>query len=97
MANGPSNSLLTEPPTDDSGGSLPWHTFAEIVNRLHQEHIYIHPHQLAEFFLRHGLPVELRYVPAHLRQRAMVINANYQGDLARLEPVSEPAQLFSFE
>lgn len=61
-----------------------WPTFWEILQRLHQEGILIHAEQLAEFFLRHGLPVDLRYVPAHLQQKARLLNANYQGDMARL-------------
>lgn len=74
-----------------------WHTFAEILQRLHREQIYIHPDQLAAFFLFHGLPVDLKYVPQHLHAKAKRINANYQGDLAQLEEVSELPQLFPFE
>lgn len=62
-----------------------WPTFEEILTRLHQEGIYIHAEQLAEFFLTHGLPVHLQYVPAHLQEKARAINENYQGDMARLE------------
>lgn len=74
-----------------------WHTFTDILQRLHQEHILIHPEQLAEFMVRHGLPVDLRFVPKHLQQRAKVINANYQGDMARLEAVAESSHSFPFE
>jgi len=66
-----------------------WHTFEEILQRLHQEGYYLHPHQLAEFFIRHGLPVDLQHVPAQLRQRAKQINDNYLGDLAQLEVVDD--------
>ncbi|UBF28473.1 hypothetical protein K9N68_11700 [Kovacikia minuta CCNUW1] len=76
---------------------MPWHTFPEILQRLHHEGIYIHPHQLAEFFLWHGLPVDLDYVPKHLQQRAAFVNANYQGDMARSEVAKEPLGLFPFE
>jgi hypothetical protein len=62
-----------------------WPTFEEILHRLHQEGIYIHSEQLAEFLLTHGLPVHLQYVPSHLQEKARVINENYQGDMARLE------------
>lgn len=68
---------------------LHWHTFEEILHRLHSEGIYIHPHQLAEFFLMHGLPVDLRYVPERLKQRGAFINENYLGDMARLEDIDE--------
>jgi hypothetical protein len=74
-----------------------WHTFAEILQRLHRERIYIHPDQLAAFFLFHGLPVDLNYVPEHLQEKAKQINANYRGDLAQLEEVPDLAQLFPFE
>ena len=67
-----------------------WHTFAEVVLRLHKEGIYIHPHELAEFFLRHGLPVDICYVPDRLAQRAATVNALYQGDMARLEEMKDP-------
>jgi hypothetical protein len=62
-----------------------WPTFKDILYQLHQGGIYLHPHQLAEFLLRHGLPVNLEYVPPHLKQKAIAINNNYQGDMARLE------------
>lgn len=69
-----------------------WPTFEEILHRLHQEGLYIHPHQLAEFFLAHGLPVDLRYVPTHLRQKATFINDHYRGDMACLaEESDEPS------
>lgn len=67
-----------------------WHTFAELVLRLHREGIYIHPHQLAEFLLGHGLPVDPCYVPPRLKQTAETINAHYQGDMARLEEMKDP-------
>lgn len=69
--------------------SLCWHTFEDILHRLHQEGCYLHPSQLAEFFVWHGLPVDLQYVPTSLRQRAMQINDNYLGDMARLEAVDD--------
>ncbi|MGQ9870656.1 hypothetical protein [Leptodesmis sp.] len=62
-----------------------WPTFEDMLYQLHQNGIYLHPHQLAEFLLRHGLPVDLEYVPPHLKQKAIAINSNYQGDMARLE------------
>jgi hypothetical protein len=68
----------------------PWHTFEDVLWRLHQDGIYVHPAQLAEFLVRHGLPVDLKYVPAHLRQRATQINDNYLGDMAQLEELEEP-------
>lgn len=74
-----------------------WHTFPEILRRLHQERIFIHPDQLAEFMLRHGLPVDPCYVPKHLKQRAKLINSHYQGDMARSEVVEDQPSLFPFE
>lgn len=74
-----------------------WHTFVDIWQRLQQEGIRIHPHQLAEFMVRHGLPVDLDYVPDHLKPKAATINASYQGDMARLEATSEIPMLFPFE
>ena len=69
-----------------------WPTFEQILQRLHRKGIYLHPHQLAEFFLAHGLPVNLRYVPEHLRQRAILVNENYQGDMALLvEETDQPS------
>jgi hypothetical protein len=62
----------------------PWLTFEQILRRLHTEGIYIHADQLAEFFLVHGLPVHLQYVPPHLHTKAQVINQHYQGDMAVL-------------
>jgi hypothetical protein len=60
-----------------------WCTFEEILQRLHLEGIYIHAEQLAEFFLLHGLPVELCYVPQHLKEKAQRMNEHYQGDMAQ--------------
>ncbi|MGI0488724.1 hypothetical protein ACN4EK_25220 [Pantanalinema rosaneae CENA516] len=74
-----------------------WHSFPQILQRLHQEKILIHPDQLAEFMLMHGLPVDLQYVPPHLQQKAQQINTHYQGDLARVETIPEPTQMFLFE
>jgi hypothetical protein len=95
---------MQNPPNDSTGhpqgndrADDRWHTFADILRRLHHERIYIHPDQLAEFLLVHGLPVELCYVPPHLRQKAQQVNANYRGDMARLEVTEEPPQKFSFE
>lgn len=65
--------------------STRWPPFVEILHQLHQGGIYIHADQLAEFLLWHGLPVDLCYVPQHLQEKATMINANYQGDMARLE------------
>lgn len=61
-----------------------WQTFESILRRLHQEGIYVDADQLAEFFLSHGLPVHLRYVPDRLKQKAIAINQNYRGDMAQL-------------
>ncbi|HEY9638011.1 MAG TPA: hypothetical protein V6D14_31755 [Coleofasciculaceae cyanobacterium] len=67
-----------------------WPTFEEILQRLHAEGIYIHAEQLAEFLLAHGLPVHLRYVPEHLRHKAIKVNENYQGDMVRVIEELEP-------
>ena len=67
-----------------------WPNFEEILQRLHSEGIFIHPEQLAEFLLAHGLPVHLRYVPAHLRDKAIEVNDNYQGDMVRVVEEPEP-------
>ncbi len=67
-----------------------WPTFEGILQGLHSQGIYIHPEQLAEFLLAHGLPVHLRYVPAHLRARAMKVNENYRGDMVCLVEELEP-------
>ena len=67
-----------------------WPTFEEVLQRLHSQGIYIHSEQLVEFLLAHGLPVHMRYVPSHLRQKALRVNQNYQGDLARLIEEPEP-------
>jgi hypothetical protein len=71
--------------------NIDWHSFEAILQRLHREGIYLHPHQLAYFFLTHGLPVDLCYVPAHLQSKAQHINDNYQGDMARLEVLKQPS------
>ncbi|MBD1880122.1 hypothetical protein NC997_09095 [Trichocoleus sp. DQ-A2] len=65
-----------------------WSNFEEMLQRLHAEGLYIHPEHLAEFLLAHGIPVNLRYVPEHLKSKAVFINENYQGDMAHL--VEEP-------
>jgi hypothetical protein len=70
----------TPPSTCGSG----WVTFEKMLLRLHKEGMYLHPEQLAEFLLFHGIPVHLRYVPSHLKQRAIAINENYQGDMVQL-------------
>ena len=68
-----------------------WPTFEGILQGLHRDGIYIHAEQLAEFMLAHGLPVDLKYVPAYLKQKAILINQNYQGDMARLsEQIEKP-------
>lgn len=56
-----------------------------MLQRLHQEGIYLQAAQLAEFLLSHGLPVDLEYVPPHLQAKARLINQNYQGDMACFE------------
>lgn len=92
------SSELPQPlPIPRSVAAEPWHSFADILRRLHQERIYIHPEQLAEFFLRHGLPVDPAYVPPHLQETAERINRNYQGDMARLDTQVQVPQLFGFE
>lgn len=74
-----------------------WQTFEEILQRLHKQGIYIHSEQLAEFLLRHGLPVHLRYVPAHLQSKAIQVNQNYQGDMVRqIEELEQPCWDFSW-
>lgn len=67
-----------------------WPNFEDILQCLHSEGIFIHPEQLAEFLLAHGLPVHLRYVPAHLRHKAIEVNENYQGDMVRVVEEPEP-------
>jgi hypothetical protein len=81
---------MNHPPSNASKDPDRWPTFAELLARLHQEGILIHPDQLAEFLLRHGLPVDLCYVPDRLRSKAEEINAGYQGDMARLEDLNDP-------
>jgi hypothetical protein len=67
-----------------------WVTFEQMLDRLHRAGLYIHPDQLVAFLLAHGLPVHLRYVPDRLRQKAIQINDNYQGDMAQLIEEAEP-------
>lgn len=67
-----------------------WPTFEEILQCLHAQGIYVHSEQLAEFLLAHGLPVHLRYVPAHLRLKAIEVNKNYQGDMVEVIEELEP-------
>ena len=74
----------THNPDGGSKSEGHWPTFAEILYRLHKEGFYIRVDQLAEFMLRHGLPVDLEYVPPHLQEKARALNANYQGDSAQL-------------
>jgi hypothetical protein len=74
-----------------------WPTFEEILQRLHKQGIYIHSEQLAEFLLVHGLPVHLRYVPAHLRTQSVQVNENYRGDMVRsIEELEPPCWDFSW-
>jgi hypothetical protein len=72
----------------------PWPTFEQVLAGLHRDGIYIQSEQLAEFFLVHGLPVDLCYVPAHLRSKALSINQHYQGDMAK--PSEQPLDAPSF-
>lgn len=79
-------------PTDER-----WPTFEEILQALHKQGIYVHSEQLAEFLLAHGLPVHLRYVPNHLRHKALEVNQNYQGDLVKvIEELEHPSWDFSW-
>lgn len=89
MSRNPTDKFLADYREEQPGDTLSWHSFEDILQRLHQEGIYLHPHQLAEFFVWHGLPVDLRYVPEHLKQKATKINDNYLGDMARLEDVAD--------
>jgi hypothetical protein len=74
-----------------------WPTFEEILKGLHKQGIYVHSEQLAEFLLAHGLPVHLRYVPSHLRHKALQVNQNYQGDLVQvIEELDQPSWDFSW-
>lgn len=74
-----------------------WPTFEDILKNLHAQGIYIHSEQLAEFMLAHGLPVHLRYVPAHLRSKAIEVNQNYEGDMVRvIEEIEPPYWDFSW-
>jgi hypothetical protein len=81
---------MNYPTSDDPDDPTHWPTFAELLARLHREGILIHPDQLAEFLLGHGLPVDLCYVPDRLKPKAEEINAGYQGDMARLEDLNDP-------
>jgi glutamate-1-semialdehyde aminotransferase len=74
-----------QPETFADSSEERWPGFQDVLRNLHREGVYIHPEQLAEFFVMHGLPVDLCYVPDHLQERAKRINDNYQGDMARLE------------
>ena len=67
-----------------------WPTFEEILQNLHIQGIYIHSEQLAEFLLAHGLPVHPRYVPTHLRSKAIEVNQNYSGDMVRVVEELDP-------
>jgi hypothetical protein len=74
-----------------------WPTFEEILQGLHKQGIYVHSEQLAEFMLAHGLPVHLRYVPSHLRHKALEVNQNYQGDMVQvIEELEHPSWDFSW-
>jgi len=98
IANLPSDRASKAPlPPTPSDAIAPWRTFEDMLQGLHRDRIYIHPDQLAEFLLRHGLPVDLRHVPKHLHARANRINTHYQGDMARLEDVKGLPQMFPFE
>lgn len=66
-----------------------WYSFSAMLRRLHAEGVYLHPHQLAEFLLAHGLPVDLCYVPEGLKQKAIFINTHYLGDMAALNENSD--------
>lgn len=90
MSNPFSNHELAKSAPGLSAQKERWHTFEDILQRLHREGILLHPHQLAEFLLRHGLPVDHHYVPQHLQKMATRINDNYQGSMARLEAMHEP-------
>ncbi|MGQ4647949.1 hypothetical protein [Lyngbya aestuarii] len=78
------NMQSSSKPTDNDEH---WPTFEEILQSLHNRGIYIHSEQLAEFMLVHGLPVHPRYVPERLQDKAIRVNQNYQGDMAR--PIEE--------
>jgi hypothetical protein len=80
---------MPTPSSDEFPERSPWHTFEDILHRLHQEGIWLHPDQLAEFFVMHGLPVDVRYVPERLQEKATSINENYLGDMAQIEPIAE--------
>ncbi len=74
----------TRNPNEGSKSNSHWSTLGEILYRLHKGGIYIRVDQLVEFMLLHGLPVDLQYVPKRLQEKAKVVNANYQGDLAQV-------------
>lgn len=86
---------LTCQPSKNSKPESHWPTFTEILYNLHQEKLYIRAEQLAEFMLMHGLPVDLKYVPPHLQEKAKQLNANYQGNMARLR--EQPDEYFWYE
>lgn len=90
-----SSTFISNQGRSNSIYSQPWDSFDEILQRLHREGIYLHSEQLAEFFLAHGLPVDLNYVPSHLQDKAHVVNANYQGAMARLE--NRPSQRIEYD
>lgn len=101
MLNSPSHGSSDIQPSEQQSEHVDpdqaWHSFEGILHRLHREGVYLHPHQLAEFMLWHGLPVDLCYVPKHLQHRAKTINDNYQGDMARSESTFQLPYLFPFE
>ncbi len=66
-----------------------WYGFSNMLKRLHDEGVYLHPEQLAEFLVAHGLPVDPRYAPERLQQKARLINAHYGGDMAALDEDSD--------
>ncbi|NEQ70263.1 MAG: hypothetical protein F6J86_16385 [Symploca sp. SIO1B1] len=83
----PSNLLsvvLTDSQLSSQQQDEQWPTFDELLQSLHYEGIYIHAEQLAEYLLAQGLPVQLRYVPQHLRTKAIQVNQSYRGDMVRL-------------
>jgi hypothetical protein len=97
MNNSPQSTSSVDQLLAQSDSDSCWPTFKMILQRLHAQGIYIHPDQLAEFLLAHGLPVDLCYVPAHLKQKAMAVNQNYQGDMANLTDVTDDQHLAAWE